>query len=279
MGLDATVRCRCFEEGKLSPGPVPFDDLYIDEDGCLSSRKLDRARYAFDYRRFDARYGKLQYEFDTWARHCCEHEYGQYCDERVSNWAGCAQFENLVEEAGGGETFPLLSNLLPNGNGGIYPAEKAEATLKELDRFAKEITKINQWVLRDSETHTEIWHSMGSGIFTWMQGPFDKAGMKGGKAFFVHQGLSCVETAHFKQIPLGDSNNGSQRMKIQCLDTGEESETFDSLGPQGAPKVEREFYVKSEQAPFLFEGKYPTAERIRNLLVASAETGNPIQWC
>ncbi len=26
MGLDAFVRCRCFEEGKLKPGPIPFED-------------------------------------------------------------------------------------------------------------------------------------------------------------------------------------------------------------------------------------------------------------
>lgn len=30
MGLDATVRCRCFEEGKLKPVPVPFDDLHAE---------------------------------------------------------------------------------------------------------------------------------------------------------------------------------------------------------------------------------------------------------
>ena len=36
MGLDAFVRCRCFEEGKLKPGPIPLEDLYIDdEDGCV----------------------------------------------------------------------------------------------------------------------------------------------------------------------------------------------------------------------------------------------------
>ena len=41
MGLDASVRCRCFEEGKLRPGPVPLEDVYVDTEGYLSSRKLD----------------------------------------------------------------------------------------------------------------------------------------------------------------------------------------------------------------------------------------------
>ena len=63
------------------------------------------------------------------------------------------------------------------------------------------------------------------------------------------------------------------------LDAGATTETFDSIGPEGAPKTEREFYVTSKNAPFLYEGTYGTAERIWNLLVASLETGNPIRWC
>ena len=63
MGLDATVRCRCFEERKLKPGPVPYDDLYIDEEGYLSSQTIDRASRKYDYRRFDARYGDLEDAF------------------------------------------------------------------------------------------------------------------------------------------------------------------------------------------------------------------------
>lgn len=48
MGLDATVRCRCFEEGKLVPGPIPVGDLYVDEEGYISSRKLDKANLLED---------------------------------------------------------------------------------------------------------------------------------------------------------------------------------------------------------------------------------------
>lgn len=47
---------------------------------------------------------------------------------------------------------------------------------------------------------------------------------------------------------------------------------FDSIGPQGAPKVSREFWVEQREAPFMYEGHYYAAERIRSLLVASVET-------
>ena len=47
---------------------------------------------------------------------------------------------------------------------------------------------------------------------------------------------------------------------------------LDSIGPQGASKVARDFWVEQREAPFMYEGHYYTAERIRSLLVASVET-------
>lgn len=280
MGLDATVRCRCFEEGKLKPGPIPYEDLYIDEEGYLSSSMLDAAHEKYDYRRFQARYGNLEREFEEWSNNCCEHEFGDYCSERVGNIAGCAHFQSLVKESGGELAFPLLSNLLPIGNEGIYPAEKAVETLAELDRFIAKINQIEEWVLCAEGSDEEIWTSTEGSSFTWMFGPFDRVGMNGGKVFFCHYGHCCIETTHFKQIPIGDpDNNGYQKMAIECLDTGEHTMTFDSVGPPDSPKEEREFYVTNKHAPFLYEGKYWTAERIRGLLEASIETGNPIRWC
>lgn len=181
MGLGATVRCRCFEEGCLTPCPVPQNDLHIDADGYLASRRLDEARKRLDHRRFDARYGDLEDAFTHWLDHCCEHGEGDYCAERVGNIAGCAQFDMLVRAAGGKGKFPLLSTLLPHANGGLYPTEKARATLDELERFID------------------------------------------------------IVTSPSAQFP--------------------------------------------EAGEYLYQGEYGTAERLRKLLVASIETGNPIRWC
>lgn len=154
MGLDASVRCRCFEEGKLKPGPVPVEDLYIDSDGYLASRKLDEAYKAYDRRRFHARYRSLFEAFYDWKETCCEHEDGDYCFEWVSNWGGCGEFRHLVREAGGEKCFPLLSHLLPDANGGLYPAEKAEATLEELDRFLEALPAIDPDVFYEGKYYT-----------------------------------------------------------------------------------------------------------------------------
>ena len=99
-----------------------------------------------------------------------------------------------------------------------------------------------------------------------MYGPYAKAGMCGGKVFFAGPDNTYIETTHFKQVPIGEEINSSQPMEIIWLDCNARFGIFNSIGPEGFPKVEREFYVTSKLAPFLFEGKYLTAERLKNLL-------------
>lgn len=280
MGLDATVRCNCFEKGLMKPCPVNIEDIYVDADGHLASRTLDEARKTMDYRRFSARYGKLDKEIDDWSHNGCSHEDGEICSERVGNISGCAHFRSLVREAGGERDFPLLSKLLPYENGGTYPAEKAAETLVELERFIEVVSDVDEWVLCELETEEGVWSCTGQSTFTWMYSHDCEVGMDGGKVFFAQAGKPIIRTSHFMQIPMGNPDrNGYQPMRIVCLDTGEEAYSFDSIGPEGSEKIEREFYVTSRKAPFLFEGKYWTAESIRNLLVASEQTGNPIRWC
>ena len=154
MGLDGTVRCRCFEEGRLRPGPVPLEDVCVDEEGYLASRTLDEARERLTRRQFDARYADLGLAFDDWLRSCCEHEGGELCAEHVGNWSGCAEFRELVDRAGGKKNYPLLSTLLPDGGGGTCPAEKAAATLAELDRFAEWVAANAQQVIHEGRYGT-----------------------------------------------------------------------------------------------------------------------------
>ena len=35
---------------------------------------------------------------------------------------------------------------------------------------------------------------------------------------------------------------------------GERIRVFDSIGPQGAPKVAREFWIEQQEAPFMYGG-------------------------
>ena len=280
MGLDASVRCRCFEERKLIDPPVPYGDLYIDEDGYLWSKKLHDAHDRYDYRRYTARYGELEDRFMEWLDHPCEHEGGDYCSEWVSNIAGTAEFRDLVEELGGEETFPFLSTMLPHGNGGLYPCDKAAATLDELDHFIKLLPSVNEWVLVTVDTNEEIWSGTDGSVFPWIMGYSQVIGLKGRLVFFEDYQGNYHETAHFAQKPLSKPDNqGKVKVEIRCFDTDDVFVSYDGIAPEGGQVIEREFKTITKEAPFLYNGRYGVAERLRNLLIASLETGNPIRWC
>lgn len=139
MGLDAAVRCRCFEEGKLNPGPLAASDLYINDEGHLASHTLDDAREKYDREQFDDRYGDLSVAFYAWLRHPCEHERGIYRSEWVASLEGVRKFNTLLESMGGEDDYPLLSKMLPSENdGSTFPFENASSALKEIDRFSEE---------------------------------------------------------------------------------------------------------------------------------------------
>ena len=48
-------------------------------------------------------------------------------------------------------------------------------------------------------------------------------------------------------------------VSIVPSETGERIRVFDSIGPQGAPKVAREFWVEQQEAPFMYEGLLVTS--------------------
>ena len=81
MGLDAFVRCRCFEDRKLKPGPVPYEDLYIDEDGYLGSKTLDSAYERLGFDAYTDKYQELVDKFREWKQTACEHEDLEICTE------------------------------------------------------------------------------------------------------------------------------------------------------------------------------------------------------
>lgn len=279
MGLDASVRCRCFEDGFLLPGPVPAEDLFIDEEGYLSSKTLASAYEEYGYRQYSARFESLDRAFDEWLEHPCEHEFGEICTEWVANMAGKARFCSIIDDLGGEASYPLLAHILPSGNGGCFPPEKAQAALEEIDRLLEEIDSVSGWVLVDVETQKESWSSTNNACFTWMYGSACRVSMENNKIVFEHAELGVLKTSHFRQIPIGSPGlNGEQPMKIVCLEGGGESETHDSLGPEGLPKTERDFKIIEKSPLCEFEGGYHTANRIRRLLVASIQTENPIRW-
>lgn len=132
MGLDAFVRCRCFEEGKLINCPVPYEDLYLDEDGYVSSRTLDEAQATLSYEEYRARFGRLDDEFFEWKMHPCKHEDMEYCSAHVCNIMGWVTLRCIFEDADE-DMLPTLNTMLPTSNDGFFPASKAQQALDELE--------------------------------------------------------------------------------------------------------------------------------------------------
>lgn len=114
MGLDAFVRCRCFEEGKLKPGPIPFEDLYIDDEEFICSKFLDQKRKELSSEQFEKLYGDLERDFVDWTYNACEHEDGEICSERVGNFCGLLSIGAVLSSDEGESKYPLLNTMLPD---------------------------------------------------------------------------------------------------------------------------------------------------------------------
>ena len=302
MGLDATVRCRCFEEGKLKPGPIPFDDLFVDEEGYLSSRKLSEAYSRFDYRQFQARYGALEDAFREWLDSACEHEGGDYWGEHVGNWSGVGMFQYYCEQIGE-ETIPVLFHILPDGNGGIFPAEKAPAALAELDIFDAWLdAKMKEnptGTLVDSKTGKEVWSPEDDKIIL-LAPTIATVDIRDGLFCIIddgdHKGDVIFSSSHLACERLGDAPNKDRLARyadyppcarpaktieddmkasyqMKCHNSYQAITFLSSF--EFCENGKAEFRIGSRKAwPWTFANV-----ALRRLLEASVETGNPIRWC
>ena len=284
MGLDAFVRCRCFEEGKLKPGPIPFEDLYIDDEDYISSKFLDQKRKELSSELFRERYGDLESDFLDWVDNACEHEYGEICSERVGNFCGLLSIDAVLSSDEGESKYPLLNNMLPDGNGGLYPVEKAQPTLDELDRFIEEHSKIQGYQLIDEETHKVIFScAIDDGFCMYCDGNINY-GFAKDKMYFHQNKLSqSYQTDHFYQIPADDYKQ-TQKVVVYCDDPNNCESNFRMTlrGPIDIKldnSVLRSFSVQKATLDFKETSHFWRLNKIRNLLIASIETKHPIIWC
>lgn len=281
MGLDASVRCRCFEEHKLRPGPVPYEDLYIDGEGYLSSRTIDDAYSRFTQRQVKARYWELEEAFRVWSDHPCEHEFGEICTERVGNWSGVAMFDHWCSVIGE-DRLPILSHILPDGNGGTFPAEMAEAALAELDVFDVELDRLMEanptTTLIDVSTGKEAWSPEDGRMDIFASG-MDKADMAEGEFRVVddwfRKGEVLFASTHFTHEYINDPTWKGKHRRYVLTDLVSGKSIECSEGFEFCSAERTEFVIGSRKA---WCWTFANAA-LRNLLNASLETGNPIRWC
>ena len=284
MGLDAFVRCRCFEEGKLKPGPIPLEDLYIDDEDHICSKFLDQKLEELGSDLFWERYGDLESDFLDWTRSACEHEHGEICSESVGNFCGVLNIYAALSSDEGESKYPLLNNMLPNSNNDLYPVEKAQPTLDELDRFIEEHAKVQGYQLIDEETHKVIFsRAFDDGFCMYCDG-YINYGFAKDKMYFDQNKLSQHFYAdHFYQIPADDYEQ-TQKVVVYCDDSNNCESNFRMTlrGPIDIKldnSVLRSFSVQKTTLDFKETSHFWRLNKIRNLLIASIETKHPIIWC
>jgi hypothetical protein len=278
VGLDAFVRCRCWEDGLISAPPVPRELIAADEDepGYLG--------LSVPYDGNEDLHGR----FDAWlAQGACAHERMEQARARVANWAGYRLFQQALG-AVGWERFPTLRAYLPQGNGGTLPAAYAAAALAELREFEDAAHAGEQVHLVDEDTGRLLAVGVPSygGVFmlcgsTQHHVGVDEAGL------FVRDVSVAPEREEFRSLRctqevIGDRADG--KGQLVCLTDASTSEQAtvalagpigrDHAGPAGYPRRMRVKKVARSGSDFCY-----ITDSLTEVLRAAQSTGNPVVWC
>lgn len=277
MGLDASVMCNCFQQGKARPCPFP-DDFYIDADGFPAVR-LEGLNEDADYEKSE--------QFDIWLADCCDHPYMDYTTLYIADSNGYHSFMDALEQIGW-EHFPTLKAELPESNHGSSTAAASAKALKELELF-KAQAGISRIFLINSQSGEIIGSGTGA-----EEGSFnrdERTGIRFGlddNGFFIQDGWELNRelfraTRFQQQIIASEELNRSDEFEFIDLDS---QKRFVSPTPLRV-------FVRDENGDL--RQSYPGEAYIEKRLVnvdfyryildplttifqVSLETGNPVRW-
>jgi hypothetical protein len=150
VGLDAFVRCRCWEDGLCAPPPVSAEHVRVDEGWLTYDVPWENDREGHD-------------RFDTWIRTACPHADMHLCSEPVANMYGCSLFLQQIESFGA-EHFPVWVARFPEANGGELPVTEIRRALEELELFQHlcRTAGTTHTVLLDADTREALVQVIGS---------------------------------------------------------------------------------------------------------------------
>lgn len=266
MGLDASVGCRCWHDGLTTPPPVPHDQIVEGADGYLDLAQPDDA--------YDpavvAAFTRWQYE------QACPHKHMAHADVRISNWSGYRRFQQALADQGW-QHFPTLHAHLPEANGGLLPAQDANAALEELTYFAALAQPVDRTVLRDEDTGETLMVSVAAYRGTAIWSPTYQAGVDP-HGFFVldttvDPPVETFRSMRFTQRLLADGRteladaDAQQRL---VLDSPIKSWQDHQPPPRHLAVLTSPSEVQEEFAWIL--------DALVTVLRAAVETGNPVRW-
>lgn len=194
MGLDAEVRCRCWEDGLTADPPVPRERVKVGEGNELWLSDMQHNEYL---------------TFRQWKQDACPHPDMEFASAHIGTWHGYGRFRNALWEAGR-ELFPVLEAELPTANGGLMAPEQAARALEELELFKiADLGESTKLVDEADDRVLDYW-SGGTGMFfganPWRIG-FDPAGL------FVRNVAEDPEREEFRATRLAQEALGDQLRK------------------------------------------------------------------
>lgn len=284
MGLDATVMCNCYRDGKTSPPPFPREWLELDEEGYLNLKKEHDSNENWS-------------QFYQWEQDCCAHQQMEYADERIGNWSSYRLFQQALEEVGW-EHFPVLREQLPSGNGGQMPSAKCAEALRELDYLTSQETIAVKTVLANSQTGEQIWEHISAydGVMILSGSSGYNAGISEFEFFAID---SDTGEDRFRAVSLRQFRRDGKKVTghgdavcWQNLDTGEVFESGIAIAGKAIPwedgswtnaqnqhRFEYPEELHVERRPWLVSDLDYVITALRSVFQASVETGNPVRWC
>ena len=264
MGLDASVGCRCWRDGVTTPPPVAAELIVEDDDGYLDLA----VPYDDDNRALHDAFGRWHYG------QACPHRRMEHTDVRISNWAGYRRFQHALGEQGW-EHFPMLRAHLPQANGGLLPAQDADAALAELTLFAAIAPPVDRTELRDEDSGETLMVHVDAYQGTAIWSPGFHAGVDP-RGFFVldvavEPPAETFRSMRFTQRVLDDGRAElADERQALVLDRPIKSWT------EGRPPTAR---LAVSTSPSEVEAEFgEILDALTAVLRAAIETGNPVRW-
>lgn len=279
MGLDASVMCTCYAEGKIKT-PPNADRVHVDEEGFLS---LDLPWEGHTAEHI---------AFMDWTMIACAHPRMEAAHEHIGNWATYRLFQEALGDAGW-DHFPTLRRTLPNNNDGLASTAQATSCLDELAVFER-LYRAEVSALFDSDTGDVLHEHVRSyeGVFllggTGFDVGVDDAGL------FVRERAAprreCFRAMRIEQRPL-ELEGGVDGAELVDLDGTARRIVRMRIHGHAIPWPDGRMQNDEHRFRFSCPTRLHVARTSRtagafrdvlralsNVFRASVSTGNPVRW-
>jgi hypothetical protein len=286
MGLEASVMCNCYAQGRTTPPPFP-ERFFINEAGFPDLRPAEGRDAEQDMQRL--------YE---WLRTCCEHPGMVYASIYIANWPGYMDFLDALE-AIGAEHVPTLLGELPIENSGLTKADAAAKALVELADFrSMDVVDTKIFVVNGDTGERLYWYvPEHGGVFIWdgqnghnigvdEEGLFIADAWEHSRIIFrarrMEQTLlepELIEQTGYGRVVYTDQDS-EQRFEGKTPIPGKELPWPDGRmrNDEGRFRLEYPRLLRAEEQGITPDFFTPIVESLDSILRASVEMGNPVRW-